>query len=232
MRPMRTNPELKFHRYIFSTLYAKFSTYAKCSPAILRSFNVFALIMTFSYACDCRALISRTRSRGAPGLRNASVAFRMQNWAYASQRISPDELHTALNIALFPLLFFFSGLFYTDVLSTCVVLRVYRLFLERRGAYQNSSEGLFWLYLTGIVALWMRQTNIFWVAVFMGALEVVRTIDTNQTPNPVPEDMPYGWKNICVFYFKRYSRGQIHDVPLKDAGVHGMTFLLGRVAPR
>ncbi|PVH72025.1 glycosyltransferase family 59 protein [Cadophora sp. DSE1049] len=97
--------------YILSTLYAKLSTYGKCSPAILRSFNVFALIMVFSYACDCKALLSRTRSRGAPGFRNASIAFRMQNWAYGPQRISLDELHTALNIALFPLLFFFSGLF-------------------------------------------------------------------------------------------------------------------------
>ncbi|PVH83256.1 glycosyltransferase family 59 protein [Cadophora sp. DSE1049] len=206
--------------YIFSTLYARISTYGKCSPAILRSFNVFALIMVFSYACDCRALISRTRTRGAPGLRNSSIAFRMQNWAYGPQRISPDELHTALNIALVPLLFFFSGLFYTDVLSTCVVLRMYRLFLERRGAYQNSSEGLVWLYLTGIVSLWMRQTNIFWVAVFMGGLEVVRTINTNQTPTSASDIVPYRWKDVCLFYFKRYSRGQIHDVPLKDAGVH------------
>ncbi|KAH7391557.1 alpha-1,2 glucosyltransferase-like protein alg10 [Cadophora sp. MPI-SDFR-AT-0126] len=206
--------------YIFSTLYAKLSTYGKCSPAILRSFNVFALIMVFSYACDCRALISRTRTRGPPGLRNSSIAFRMQNWAYGPQRLSPDELHTALNIALFPLLFFFSGLFYTDVLSTCVVLRMYRLFLERRGAYENSAEGLIWLYLTGILSLWMRQTNIFWVAVFMGGLEVVRTIETNQTPNPVSDSAPYRWKDICLFYFKRYSRGQIHDVSLKDAGLH------------
>ncbi|KAK0121437.1 glucosyltransferase [Cadophora gregata] len=206
--------------YIFSTLYAKLSAYGKCSPAVLRSFNVFALIMVFSYACDCRALISRSRARNAAAPRNSSIAFGVQNWAYGPQRINPDELHTALNIALFPILFFFSGLFYTDVLSTCVVLRVYRLFLERRGAYQNSSEGLIWLYLTGIVSLWMRQTNVFWVAVFMGGLEVVRTIDANQTPDPGPDIAPYRWKDICIFYFKRYGNGQIHDVPLGDAGVH------------
>lgn len=98
---------------------------------------------------------------------------------------------------------------------------MYRLFLERRGAYQNSSEGLVWLYFTGIVSLWMRQTNIFWVAVFMGGLEVVRTIETNQTTKPGADLVPYRWKDICVFYFKRYSRGQIHDLPLKDAGLHG-----------
>ncbi|KAH7314252.1 alpha-1,2 glucosyltransferase-like protein alg10 [Rhexocercosporidium sp. MPI-PUGE-AT-0058] len=216
--------------YIFSTLYAKLSTYGKCSPAILRSFNVFALIMVFSYACDCRALIARTRSPGGPELRNASVAFRMRNWAYAHQKLSPDEIHTALNIALFPLLFFFSGLFYTDVLSTCVVLRVYRLFLERRGAYQNTSEGLIWLYLTGIIALWMRQTNIFWVAVFMGGMELVRTIDTNRTSDSASVNPPHTWKDISLFYFKRYSRGQIHDVPLNNATVHDFVLCVISIA--
>ncbi|KAL2061583.1 hypothetical protein VTL71DRAFT_6960 [Oculimacula yallundae] len=206
--------------YIFSTLYAKLTTYGKCSPATLRSFNVLALIMVFSYACDCRALIVRARSRGPPGPRSYAVRFRMNHWVNVNSNLTHDEIHTALNIALFPLLFFFSGLFYTDVLSTCVVLRVYRLFLERKGAYENTSGDLIWLYPTGIIALWMRQTNIFWVAVFMGGLELVRTIDSNKSPDPAPQGRPYGWKNISIFYFDRYSRGNIHDVPLKDAGVH------------
>ncbi|XMA16201.1 hypothetical protein WAI453_008992 [Rhynchosporium graminicola] len=206
--------------YIVSTLYAKLSTYGKCSPAILRSFNVFALIMVFSYACDCRALIIRARSRGSPGQRNHSSRSRMDLWQDGNSKLTLDEIHTALNIALFPLLFFFSGLFYTDVLSTCIVLRVYRLYLERKGAYQNTSQGLIWLYPTGIVALWMRQTNIFWVSVFLGALELVRTIDASRIPEHSPGSMPYAWKDICVFYFNKYSRGDIHDVSLKDAGVH------------
>ncbi|CZT49121.1 uncharacterized protein RSE6_09916 [Rhynchosporium secalis] len=173
--------------YIVSTLYARLSTYGKCSPAILRSFNVFALIMVFSYACDCRALIIRARSRGSPGQRNHSSRSRMNLWQDGNSKLTLDEIHTALNIALFPLLFFFSGLFYTDVLSTCIVLRVYRLYLERKGAYQNTSQGLIWLYPTGIVALWMRQTNIFWVSVFLGALELVRTIDAGRIPEHSPE---------------------------------------------
>ncbi len=177
--------------------------------------------MVFSYACDCRALICRTRRR-SPELNAANVAFNMQRWSNTSKRLSADEIHTAFNISLFPLLFFFSGLFYTDILSTCVVLRMYRLFLERRGAYRNSGEGLVWLYITGIAALWMRQTNIFWVAVFMGGLELVRTIEANQSPSPKIEATPRSWKQAFVVYFKLYSRGHIHDVDLKNAAVHGM----------
>ncbi|KAI9054521.1 hypothetical protein LZ554_001678 [Drepanopeziza brunnea f. sp. 'monogermtubi'] len=205
--------------YIFATIYSKAVAYGKCSPAILRSFNIFALIMVFSYACDCRALIVRTR-RLSPRSSAENVASQIDSWIERSKPLSPNEIHTALNIALFPLLFFFTGLFYTDVLSTCLVLRVYRLFLERKGAYRDSGEGLFWIYPTGIVALWMRQTNIFWVAVFLGGLEVVRTIEANRTVSVENEPMPYSSKDLAIFHCKRYSRGNIHDIPLKDAGVH------------
>lgn len=138
--------------------------------------------------------------------------------------MSPEMLHTGINIALFPLLFFFSGLYYTDVLSTCVVLRMYHLFLERKGAYSNSAAGLIWMYPSGLAALAMRQTNIFWVAVFMGALEMVRTIKANKqdlSGQPTPQT----WRDMAIAKFQRFSRGDIHDIRLKDAGVHGMLLL-------
>jgi alpha-1,2-glucosyltransferase len=131
-------------------------------------------------------------------------------------------LHTGFNIALFPLLFFFSGLYYTDVLSTCVVLAMYRLFLERKGARANSSAGLIWLYPVGLIALAMRQTNIFWVAVFMGALELVRTIKANKVDFTSGQPIPRTWKGMAIEKFQKYSYGNIHDVALKDAGVTGM----------
>ncbi|KAK2626349.1 hypothetical protein QTJ16_004611 [Diplocarpon rosae] len=206
--------------YIFASVYAKAVAYGKCTPSVLRSFNVFALIMVFSYASDCRALVSRTQRR-APRVDAANSGSQTRSWSDGSKQLSPSEVHTALNIALFPLLFFFSGLFYTDILSTCLVLRMYRLYLERKGACNNSGEGLAWLYLTGAVALWIRQTNIFWVAVFMGGLELVRTIDANQTWSPDTEVAPHSWKEISVFYYNRCRRGKIHDISLKNAGLHG-----------
>jgi hypothetical protein len=130
-------------------------------------------------------------------------------------------LHTALNIALFPPLFFFSGLFYTDVLSTCVVLRTYRLYLEREGAYKHSANGLLWLFPTGIIALTMRQTNIFWVAVFLGALEAIRTIKSDAADVDVKGDVPGTWQQTVAAKFKQYSRGKIHDPIIRDAGLEG-----------
>lgn len=152
--------------------------------------------------------------------RNGNAVIR--GWIRDSRPVSADMLHTGFNIALFPLLFFFSGLYYTDVLSTCVVLAMYRLFLERKGARANSAEGLVWLYPVGLVALSMRQTNIFWVAVFMGALEAVRTIKGKRQEWRGERPIPRTWKEMMVDKFQQYSCGDVHDVALKDAGVIGM----------
>jgi alpha-1,2-glucosyltransferase len=148
-----------------------------------------------SYASSCHGLINR--------FSNAT-----------SFRISPTTLHAAFNIALFPPVFFFSGLFYTDVLSTCLVLWVYKLFLQR--------ENGVWLYVGGILALTMRQTNIFWVAIYMGGLEAVRSLQEIPPPPHKESSEPKTWKEVAVFAFNLYARGNIHDISLKDAEVHGM----------
>ncbi|CZR62578.1 related to alpha-1,2 glucosyltransferase/transcriptional activator [Phialocephala subalpina] len=198
--------------YVFATLFSKLFRSFWCSPYTLRLFNVFSLIMTMSYASDCRSLITQ--------IWKPNPALRVSKWIGAGKPISSTSLHTSLNIALFPLLFFFSGLFYTDVLSTCIVLRMYRLFLERKGAYTNSHEGLVWMYFTGLVALTMRQTNIFWVSVFMGGLELVRTIKITQTASVEVEPAPGNLKETILAKLKEYSHGEIHDIPLRDASVH------------
>ncbi len=202
--------ELTCHRYVFTTIFRRLF-WNECSPWILRSFNRLTLLIILSYASDCRALITWTRN----------PTNIVTNWRETTGQISPEVLHTALNIALFPPLFFFSGLFYTDVLSTCVVLRMYKLYLDRRGAHENSANGLFWLYPTGIIALTMRQTNIFWVAIFFGALELVRTIESNAAKNDDNVQIPVTWQETLAFKFKKYSQGKIHDIYLQNAGLSG-----------
>ncbi|TVY33336.1 Dol-P-Glc:Glc(2)Man(9)GlcNAc(2)-PP-Dol alpha-1,2-glucosyltransferase, partial [Lachnellula subtilissima] len=189
--------------YAFAVMFIKTQINGTCNVYKLRLFNVFALLFTMVYACDCRALIS---SRPGTALKNLKAGI-----------VSAETLHTALNIALFPPLFFFSGLFYTDVLSTALVLRMYTLFLQG-----GKGDGKVWLYLTGMVALTMRQTNVFWVAVFMGGLEAVRTIEGNKSPAPSKESVPKTWQEHVVSTLKKWSRGEIHDIFLRDAGVHDL----------
>ncbi|KAI9839314.1 MAG: hypothetical protein M1819_003309 [Sarea resinae] len=114
--------------------------------------------------------------------------------------LSLYDFHSILNICLFPALFFFSALFYTDVLSAYFVLRTYSCHLRIPPPPLSSDEDededeeeqplsiaslrkswsaiapQVWLIWSGIQALLFRQTNIFWVAIFLGGLEVVRTV--------------------------------------------------------
>lgn len=75
---------------------------------------------------------------------------------------SAGFIHNTVNICLFPPLFFFYGLYYTDVLSALSVLYAYQCYLEKR-------KGSI-LVLVGLSSLLFRQTNIFWVSLFLGGL--------------------------------------------------------------
>jgi alpha-1,2-glucosyltransferase len=80
------------------------------------------------------------------------------------------RIHTAVNACLFPPLFFFSGLYYTDVVSTLMVLVAYDACLahSQHGA-QGFLHGLE-IWALGLIGLGMRQTNVFWCAVFGAAM--------------------------------------------------------------
>lgn len=64
-------------------------------------------------------------------------------------------LLSSLNLALFPLLYFFNFMYYTDVGSTFMVLLMYCLHLDRLDWFAS---------FIGVVAVLFRQTNIVWVA--------------------------------------------------------------------
>ena len=103
-------------------------------------------------------------------------------------QLSESELnHVTLNICLFPPLFFFYGLYYTDVLSVGSVLLAYYFFLNRQ---------MTGLMIAGLSSLLFRQTNIFWVAVFLGGLEVTRSLGKGVTHRPAWADfVRANWTN-------------------------------------
>ncbi|KAG9228252.1 DIE2/ALG10 family-domain-containing protein [Amylocarpus encephaloides] len=187
--------------YAFSVLFLKIFR-GVCDVGSLRLFNVFALLSLTVYTLEIRSFLT------AP-----SFVLRSRKLS----TISTESIHTALNIALFPPLFFFSGLYYTDVLSTRFVLLCYRLFLDRKGVHNNSGKGLYMNYFVGILALTMRQTNIFWVAIFLGESEVMRAVKANVAPAPMSESGASTPDDTAFQNYKRWARGAIHDVVLEDA---------------
>ena len=110
--------------------------------------------------------------------------------------------HLVLNVLMFPLLFFFSGLYYTDVVSARMVIKSYEAFLEKKPLK---------VFFCGVIALWFRQTNIFWVAIFLGGLEVVRTFPSNEA---VADK-----RSFTDTLVKSYKEGKVDNKSIYDAGL-------------
>jgi alpha-1,2-glucosyltransferase len=125
------------------------------------------------------------------------------------------DANTALNITLFPPLFFFSALFYTDVMSTLLVLLSYGVLLKKKSAPGSLSDTITAI-LVGVVALFFRQTNVFWVAVFPAGLTVIDALKTTATSSndrkaaTIAETIQSSWTD-----------GVIQDCAVHDAGIHG-----------
>ncbi|CAI7676889.1 unnamed protein product, partial [Penicillium pancosmium] len=140
----------------------------------------------------CAAMLAL---RGSPAkldvaaLRTTNVAatavflpWRLQTLLDTVQRVRNNRpfsawlSHTVLNICLFPPLFFFSGLYYTDILALLVVIEAYNWDLKRVNGGKYGPIYALGFLVFGLAALVCRQTNIFWVSVFLGGLQVVRTV--------------------------------------------------------
>ncbi len=161
---------------------------AQCSPSSLRSNNLFATLLTALLAAQCRHLVEVRAAERAGKQPPQSVSF----FSY----------HTGINIALFPVIFFFSALYYTDVVSTLVVLVAYRNHLLRLGPRAPGFVNDLCTVVLGIAALFMRQTNVFWVVVYMGGVEAVHALGSLK---------PGTLDTIIV----------LHDPPLNNAGPDG-----------
>ncbi|KAK3338050.1 DIE2/ALG10 family-domain-containing protein [Neurospora tetraspora] len=192
--------------YLLSVGWHKLMRLAECTPSSLRSNNLVATLLTALLALSCRR---RIEAQTAIGAEKSAVSF----YAY----------HTAINIALFPVIFFFSGLYYTDVASTLVVLAAYRNHLNRVASHSEKPGFLngLWTVILGVAALFMRQTNVFWVVVYMGGLEAAHVV-RGLKPKPVPERETPSISLASVgeffgFWLKRYAVGDVHDPPVDMA---------------
>lgn len=150
-----------------------------------------------------------------------------------------DINHTAFNICLFPPLFFFSALYYTDILSASLVLETYIAYTRRlqvtsslpetersgisslrSGSWRERFRAEITLWVVGIGALLFRQTNIFWIAVFLPGLEVIRNLKRKQ---------PSSWNGDNSFagiIEGSWQRREIYDPPVREAWLEGSRFFI------
>ncbi|KAK0761384.1 hypothetical protein N5P37_006334 [Trichoderma harzianum] len=184
------------------------SSYA-CDPKTLRATNAIGVIVLSYIALLCRKEIEARLHQA-----HSSVSI---------NAVSQYAMHTAFNIALFPLLFFFSGLYYTDVISTAVVLVAFLNHLHRVGRDHSSFLSDIVTISLGLWTLTMRQTNVFWVVVFMGGLEAVHSVKSLR-PKSVAQPSMTTLSEQLLFFIKRWSVGHVHDLPLHMAYPEDMLF--------
>ncbi|OLN98044.1 Dol-P-Glc:Glc(2)Man(9)GlcNAc(2)-PP-Dol alpha-1,2-glucosyltransferase [Colletotrichum chlorophyti] len=188
--------------YILSKYYLQIMMRPDCSVLDLRGVNIIAIIGVGILATHCRHLIETRRSSADSPATPVVLSF--------------HSIHLGWNIALFPVLFFFSGLYYTDVVSTLSVLVAYYHHLHRVREERSSFMSDLATILLGVLALLMRQTNVFWVVVYIGGLEAVSALKALR-PEPVAKPTLTTPNDYLRFYAWRYSLGEIHDAPLNSA---------------
>lgn len=160
---------------------------------ILHQVTVADLRRTNAWAAALFPFICRSVLRGvAIDYDGIQLLDRTLPWLWSMAEIN----HAVLNICMFPPLFFFFGLYYTDVWSALSVLITIRLHQKMATKY---------LVLAGIVSLFFRQTNIMWVAVYLGALEVARRLRRGRpgfeyVPSATWSAVVLGsWQSLCIY---------------------------------
>lgn len=117
------------------------------------------------------------------------------------------SLLTAVNLCIFPVLYFFNFLYYTDVMSTFLVLFTYLLCLHERHGLSA---------FTGCLAVIVRQTNVVWV-MFFGLLTLAEVLKENAYINkkkftvPIIRSYKYLeilWMNSCQVALVNSSAGK------------------------
>jgi alpha-1,2-glucosyltransferase len=196
-------------RYLVSKL---FKPLLGCETKSLRVQNSVALcaILPMSYL-----ILRMLRSRNNPGKPSHETKDVSGKNSSAKDSTFVFDAHSALNICLFPPLFFFSGLYYTDVMSTLAVLFAYATYLASPQSSLSPINGASVL-VSGIIALFFRQTNVFWVAVFPAGLAVVNALkadgpSTTSNSRDTAEVLRDSW-----------TTGRIVDTPVQNAGIQGV----------
>ncbi|KAL8665675.1 MAG: hypothetical protein Q9168_007643 [Polycauliona sp. 1 TL-2023] len=175
--------------YLVSLLYLGFLSLI----GLITQVNVIHLRETVAFAAILFPFICRRVLRGViteyDGIRLSRRNLSTM-WSFA------DLNHAVLNICLFPPLFFFYALYYTDVWSALSVLITIHQY-HRRAAKS--------LVAAGIASLFFRQTNIFWITVYLGGLELTRRLRRGRVGmdyalSPTWSTVAFGsWQYSCIY---------------------------------
>ncbi len=168
--------------------------------SFFRSINQVGAILLAWVVCQVLQILYRNPNHDREDERSSKDTGRI--WF-------PVELaHAAINICLFPPLYFFYGLYYTDVLSAVSVLLVYKYFLvERHFAV---------IIAAGVFSLLFRQTNVLWVAVFLGGLAFCRAVPKGEQEGELSNEPTF-----LEIFQSSWRHASAYDPPISEASFEG-----------
>ncbi|XP_032236244.2 putative Dol-P-Glc:Glc(2)Man(9)GlcNAc(2)-PP-Dol alpha-1,2-glucosyltransferase isoform X2 [Nematostella vectensis] len=100
---------------------------------------------------------------------------------YTEDVLKTKSTITALVLSTFPVLYFFTFLYYTDSGSTCFVLLMYLMSLKQSHVAAA---------LSGIAAIMFRQTNVIWVVFSAGTVALKKLEQYRELKNQKSQSLP------------------------------------------
>ncbi|KAH7401656.1 DIE2/ALG10 family-domain-containing protein [Pyrenochaeta sp. MPI-SDFR-AT-0127] len=190
-----------------------------CDTSSLRVLNAGAICLI---CILCYGILQLSRARNSPtqSQRKKNDDEKTDNRPENQDSTILLDAHSALNIALFPPLFFFSALYYTDVLSTLFVLLNYSAYMKKSTIAGNIFENMNVISI-GIIALLFRQTNIFWVAVFPAGLAIIDALKANGPPRDKSRA-----EGVTTVFQSSWREGVVYDCSVQDAEPRDYILLL------
>lgn len=115
-----------------------------CSVVVLRSFNVFCLIITFFSIYEILK-ISTYNLLLSPASSLSSLKINQKEVIENKNSINNTIILRTIHLSIFPIFYFFHFLFYTDVVSTCSIFLT--LLFSLKNKFNLSSFVIIFLYL-------------------------------------------------------------------------------------
>lgn len=134
---------------------------------------------------------------------------------------TPRRIHIAFNVCLFPPLFFFGGLYYTDVASTLFVLVFYYHFFT---IHSTGDPTLLDCIISVGLAVWslfFRQTNIFWVGVFPLGILLLNTLGERKIVSKDKKSRLDFLGDLRLAVQRSWSENVIYDARLRGGDMEG-----------
>ena len=193
---------------MLSVLFYKIT--GRCDLDALRFINALSLFAVFFFLLHTAPPVSPRSAKQLPS-QKSTLFLPLGN-------LCPQQIHSALNICLFPPLFFFCALYYTDVASTLSVLLFTRHLIENNSRGPSTFFQACVSIILAIISLSFRQTNIFWVGVFPVVLLALGALHTN-----VESIRPGDGKSVVM---QAWANATFYDPQMRDAILDGQSTTL------